>query len=142
MASLVIGPTGRNPDYAHGENQYAEIIGAQTAVLVSAGGGFLHTVTVGVTGTLITFYDVKAGGTTDATTQIAVLTLTDVTRETATLDVAFSQGLTAIVTGGATTAVNVSFRGAQTVSPRTFGTQLDGNAGRLKGTSTDHIQGS
>jgi len=122
MASLVIGPTGRYPDIARGENQYARILGAQTAVLVSKGGGLVHTVAVGVAGTLLKFYDVAAGGTADDTTEIATVVLANADRETVILDVDFSQGLTAVVTGDASTDLVVSFRGAQTVSPRTFGT--------------------
>lgn len=136
MASLVIGPTGQNPHYAMGENQYARILNAQTAVLVAHGSGNLHTVVVGVAGTLAKFYDTPTGGTADDTTEIATVDISQATRETLTLDVAFSKGLTVVVTG-ASADLTVSFRQAQTVSPRTFGTQLDGNAGRPQGTSTD-----
>ncbi len=136
MASLLIGPTGRYPDYARGENQYARINGAQTAVLVSAGGGMVHTVTVGVAGTLAKFYDVKAGGTLDDTTEFATVDLSVVAPgATVILDEDFSQGCTVVVTGGAD--ITVSFRGSQTVNPRTFGTQLDGGDTRPTGTSTD-----
>jgi len=128
MASVLIGPKGRNPDYFRLEHQYANIIGAQTAVIVSKGGGMIHTVWCGVVGTLAEFYDVAEGGTTDATTRIGTFSLAALTDELI-LDIAFSQGLTVIVTGGASTAVGMSFRGAQTVSPRNFGT-IDWNPGR------------
>lgn len=128
MASLLIGPKGRNPDRANGEFQYADIIDAQTAVLVSKGGGVIHTVEIGVVGTLAIFYDVKEGGTTDATTQIAKVSLAALTSQPIILDVAFSQGLTVVVTGSST-ELTVSFLGAQTVSPRQFGT-IDSNPGR------------
>jgi len=142
MASLLFGPKGRTPDYAIGENRYAHAIGAQTAVLVANGGGYVHTVTVGVVGTLAKFYDVKSGGTTDATTLIHTANLSAATLETNTLDFAFSQGLTVIITGDASTEVTITFRAEQSVSPRTFGTQLDGNAGRAQGTSTDKAMAS
>lgn len=101
------------------------------------GGGMVHTVLVGVGGTLAKFYDVKAGGTTDNTTEIFTVDISAPTTAPYTLpDIAFSQGLTVIVTGSSAD-IMVSFRGALTVSPRTFGTQLDGNAGRGTGTSTD-----
>lgn len=119
MASLVIGPTNRNPDYFNGEYQYADIIDAQTAVLVSAGGGVVHTVEIGVVGTLAVFYDTPSGGTTDATTQIAKVSLAALSSQPIILDVAFSKGLTVVVTG-ASTELTVSFRGAQTVSSRTI----------------------
>lgn len=123
MASLLIGPKGRNPDYARNEHQYANITGAQTAVLVAHGGGMVHTVQIGVVGTLAIFYDTPEGGTTDATTEIMRLSLATL-GDYDNLDFAFSQGLTVIVTGGA--ELTVMFRGAQTVSPRTFGT-IDAN---------------
>lgn len=134
MATLVFGPQDRWPDVARGEWQWARINGAQTAVLVQHGGGMVHTVVNGAAGTLIKLYDTPEGGTTDDTMEIATLGL-EATRETATLDVSFSKGLTAIVTGAGD--CTVSFIGRQTVSSRTFGTQLDGNAGRAQGTSTD-----
>lgn len=131
MASLLIGPTGRNPYYALGEHQYAHAIGAQTAVLVAHGNGFVHTVTVGVVGTLAKFYDTPAGGTADATTLVATLNIstTPPTLETGTLDMAFSKGITVVITGDAATELNISFDGAQTLNPRQFGT-IDSNPGR------------
>lgn len=120
MASLNIGPTGRNPDRARGEHQYAHIIGDQTAVLVGGGGGQLHSILTGVVGTLAKFYDTASGGTTDATTQLCTVSLGALTSGPYILDVAFSKGLTCIVTGGASTEVTISFDGAQTVSPLTF----------------------
>ena len=141
MATLLIGPTGQNPHYAMGENQYARLTGAQTAVLVAHGAGNVHTVVVGVAGTLLKLYDVATGGTTDDTTEIATVDISQATRETLTLDVAFSKGLTAIVTG-ASADLTVSFRQAQTVSPRTFGTELDGNDHRTTGTSSDITAGT
>lgn len=120
MATLVIGPTNRNPDYALGEHQYAHIVGAQTAVLVSGGGGHVHTLTVGVVGTLAKFYDTPSGGTTDDTTLIHTAAINVATLETNTLDFTFSKGLTVIVTGAAGTEITITFAAAQTVSSRTF----------------------
>lgn len=117
---MLIGPTGRYPDYARGENNYARMLGADTYVLVAKGGGLIHTVVCGVAGTLVKFYDTPSGGTTDDTTEIATLDIGAAGLETAILDIDFSQGLTAVVTG-ASADVIVTFRGAQTVSPRTFG---------------------
>lgn len=117
MATLLIGPTGRNPDRHRGEHQYARINLAQTAVLVSAGGGQVVGLTVGVVGTLAKFYDVAAGGTLDDTTQIATYSLAALGDIDAT-EFAFSQGLTVVVTGAAD--ITVYFDGANTVSPRTF----------------------
>jgi hypothetical protein len=137
MTTLLLGPLGRYPDYARGENQYARINGAQTAVLVSKGGGMIHTVTVGVAGTLAKFYDVKEGGVLDDTTEFATVDLGAPVSpgDTVIIDEDFSAGCTVVVTGGAD--ITVSFRGSQTVNPRTFGTQLDGNDSRPLGTSTD-----
>lgn len=126
MASLLIGPKGRNPDRARQEHQYARINGAQTAVLVAHGGGQVVGLTVGVVGTLAKFYDVATGGTTDDTTQIATYSLAALGDIDAP-EFAFSQGLTVIVTGAAD--LTVYFDGAQTVSPRQFGT-IDSNPGR------------
>lgn len=119
MASLLIGPTGRNPDYARNEHQYAKITGAQTAVLVAHGGGMVHTVEVGVAGTLAVFHDVESGGSLSAATEIATISLASVGNYP-DLDFAFSKGLTVVVTGAG--ELTVMFRGAQTVSTRTFGT--------------------
>lgn len=119
MASLHIGPTDRTLYPANNEYQYAEIELAQTAVLVAAGGGRLHSVEIGVVGTLAQFYDTPAGGTADATTRIATVPLDALTNQPFILDVAFGKGLTVIVTG--TAVLTVAFTGAPTVSPRTFG---------------------
>lgn len=126
--TLNIGPVGRNPDRARGEHQYAFMKGADTYVLVSKGGGQLHTLIVGVAGSLAKFYDTPSDGTTDETTQIATVSLAAVTATPLILDVAFSKGLTCVVTG-ASAELTVSFDGAQTTSPRQFGTQ-DSNPGR------------
>jgi hypothetical protein len=120
MASLLIGPTERNADRGLQENQYARINLAQTAVLVSAGSGSIHAVTVGVAGTLAKFYDTPEGGTTDDTTQMLTVDLSvpDVKHG---IDIGFSRGCTVIVTGGAD--ITVSFIAAQTTAAtRTFGT--------------------
>lgn len=137
MASLLIGPTNRNPDYARGEHQYARILGAQTAVLVSAGGGMIASIMVGIAGTTAQFYDVAAGGTLDATTQILTVDIDTPTLDSELPKIAFSKGLTVVVGGSSSTDMTVSFRGALVTSSRTFGTQLDGNAGRTQGTSSD-----
>jgi len=100
MATLLIGPKGRNPDRARGEHQYAKINEAQTAVLVGAGGGQVVGVVVGVAGTLAKFYDVAAGGVTDDTTEIMTLSLATVGDYDAPA-FAFSAGLTVVVTGSA-----------------------------------------
>jgi len=136
MATLLIGPTDRNPDYARSEHQYARINGAQTAVLVANGGGMIHGITVGVAGTLLKFYDVATGGTTDDTTEIMTLATGSITAGSfVNLDVAFSKGLTVVATGAGD--ATVYFRGGLIKSGRFYGTQLDGNDGRLAGTSTD-----
>lgn len=142
MATLLIGPTDRNPDYARNEHQYARINGAQTAVLVERGGGMVHGVTVGVAGTLAKFYDVAIGGTTDDTTEIATESLAAIDAGSFVLmDVAFSKGLTVIVTGAAD--LTVYFRGGLIKSTRFYGTQLDGNNSRgAPGTSTDKTMAS
>lgn len=129
MASLNIGPLGRYPDVARGEWQYANIIGAQTAVLVAKGGGMVHTVVCGIAGTLAEFYDAATGAALTPANKIATVDIAAATRETETLDVSFSQGLRVVVTGAATCDLTVTFIGAQTVSPRNFGT-LDWNPGR------------
>lgn len=114
-----IGPADLTPDQALGEFQYAYLSGAATYALVT-GAGVVHTVLVGVVGTLLKLYDVAAGGTTDATTQIATIDLSSATANGGfLLDVAFSKGLTAIVTGSA--ELMISFRGTTTSSARTFG---------------------
>lgn len=120
MASLHIGPTDRNPHVARNEYQYAFIKLAQTAVLVAAGGGTLHTITIGVVGTLAKFFDTPSGGTADDTTEIATVDISAVQNEPIIIDIAFAKGLTCVVTGAAA-EITVSFLGAPTVSPRTFG---------------------
>jgi hypothetical protein len=119
MASLTIGPVGRNPDRARGEHQYAFIVGEQTASLVDAGGGELHTVVVGVAGTLAKFYDAAEGASLSADNQIATVSLAAVTSGPLNIGVAFSRGLQCVVTG-ASAELTVAFDGAQTVSPLTF----------------------
>jgi len=142
MATPLFGPTDRNPDYARNEHQYVRISGAQTVVVVASGGGMVHGVTVGVAGTLLKLYDVATGGTTDDTTEIATLVLTTIDAGAfVQLDVAFSKGLTAIVTGAAD--LTVYFRGVLIKSGRFYGTQLDGNDARgAAGTSTDKAMAS
>lgn len=115
---MLIGPTGRNPERALGEFQYAKLDGAATYVIVDKGGGTLHTVSIGVTGTLAIFYDTPSGGTTDDTTEIATVSLAALSSQPIILDVDFSQGLTCVVTGAA--ELTVSFNGAETTNPRTF----------------------
>jgi len=119
--SCVVGPKGRNPEATLGEYQYAHIIDAGTTAIVDKGGGQLHTVNIGVVGTLAMFYDVAAGGTTDATTEIACVSIASLANQTIAIDIAFSKGLTVITSGAATLDITVSFRGAETTSPRTFG---------------------
>lgn len=116
--SINIGPVGRNPDRARGEHQYAYMKGADTYVIVDAGGGQVEALLVGVAGTLLKLYDTPEGGTADATTQIATYDLSTVGGPFP-LRVAFSKGLTAVVTG-ASAELTLSFDGAQTVSPLTF----------------------
>lgn len=123
--SLVIGPTGHNPSVARDEYQYAAIKDAQTAVLVAAGAGLLRSVMVGAAGTRAKFYDVASGGTADATTEIANVP-TATAGQVTKLDIAFSKGLTCVTTGTGT-EITVTFRGAATLSPRTFG--APGSAG-------------
>jgi hypothetical protein len=120
-ASLLIGPKDRLPHVAHGEYQYASIKEAQTAVLVAAGSGVVHSVTIGVVGagTLI-LYDLAAGVTPSASTnEIATLSVAALTSGPFILDVAFSKGLTAVLDVAA--HVTVYFWGAPVQSSRTFG---------------------
>jgi hypothetical protein len=118
MASLTLGPVGLTPQQHLHEYQYAYIFQAQTAVIVAAGCGVLHAIVVGVAGTLLKLYDTPSGGTADATTQIATVDLAAVSY--LVLDIAFSRGLTAVVTGGSA-EITLSFRGTSTLNPRTFG---------------------
>jgi hypothetical protein len=108
MASLTIGPEDRNPDYARGEKKVAHIIGDQTAVLSARGGGHIHAIVVGVTGTLAKFYDIAAGVTPAAANQMCTVSLAAVTVGPMILDAAFSKGCTVVVTGGAGTELTVS----------------------------------
>ena len=117
MASLTIGPVDRTPDHATNEFQYAFIKLAQTAVLVSAGNGKLHTVQVGVAGTTAKFFDIVEGDTPADANQIATVDLAQL--ETHVFDIGFSKGLTVVVTGAA--ELTVSFRGTQMVAALTFG---------------------
>ena len=108
MASELYGPTDRLPNYDNGEWQWCKSVGAQTITPVPAGGGVLHSVLCGVAGTLVKFYDVAAGGTTDATTEIATVSLTELDEHL--IDAIFSRGLTAIITGAAA-EITISFSG-------------------------------
>ena len=119
--SLLIGPKNALPHYAHGQHNYAQLIDAQTGVVVARGAGVVHSVTVGVVGTLLKLYDVATGGTTDATTQIANVSLAALTSQPTILNVMFTQGLTAIVTG-ANAELTIAFDGATGLTnSRTFG---------------------
>lgn len=115
--AMLIGPKGRTPDASIFEHQWVKLDGAATYV-VADGGGFLHTVEVGVVGTLAIFYDTRSGGTTDDTTEIATVSLAALTSQPIILDISFSQGLTVIVTGAA--ELTLTGRFAQTLNPRTF----------------------
>ena len=120
-ASLLIGPKDRLPHIAHGEYQYANIKEAQTAVLVAAGSGVVHSITVGVVAAaLLTLHDVAAGGAVDVTTEIATISVAALTSQPFILDVAFSKGLAAVM-GTGTAQATVYFWGAPVQSSRTFG---------------------
>lgn len=112
-----IGPVDRNPNYAAGEHQYANGVGAGTTSLVDAGGGRVHSVIVGVVGTLLELHDVAAGGSTSATTRIATIDTSVLTTNPIILDVAFSKGLTAITTGAGTN-ITIALMGVPTVTTR------------------------
>ena len=97
-----------------------QLVGADAGeVMVSAGGGVLDRVNVGVIGTLATFHDVAEGGTLDDTTAIAVVD-TGALGTRFSGPVVFSKGLT-VVTTGVGTNITVSFSGRATVSSRQFG---------------------
>ena len=108
MASLTFTPVDRNPDFGRGECQTAFIVNDQTAVIAARGAGHVKSVVVGVAGTLLKLYDTPSGGTADATTQIATISLASANIGHRTLNAAFSKGLTAIVTG---TNAEVSIHG-------------------------------
>lgn len=119
MATLLIGPTNRGAYPNNDEYNYARINAAQTAVLVAAGAGKVHSITVGVVGTLLRLFDVASGGTADDTTEMARFDVSVLTSQPMILDVVFTQGLTAILTGAGD--VTVYFAGAKVASTRTFG---------------------
>lgn len=111
------GPTDRHPDFARNEYQYGRLESEGTEVIVPNGGGRVHTVAVGVAGTLLILHDVESGGATSDATEIATVSLA--AAGNVTLDVAFSKGLTAIVTGAASD-ITISFGTRHMLSPRTF----------------------
>lgn len=110
------GPEDRNPDFYRGEWQYADLSGNGTEVMVSAGMGLLGNVEVGVAASSQTakFYDTPSGGTTDATTLIATVDL-GTTGYRQGIHVAFSNGLTCIISGGSG-EITVEFMGRASVS--------------------------
>lgn len=121
ITSTLFGPKDYNPHFGRGEFQYARIVGDGTVVVVASGAGSIHSIMVGVAGTLAKFYDTASGGTTDDTTEIITVNTSAPTTAPYTLpDVAFSKGLTVITTGGSGD-ITISFRGRPDVSSRTFG---------------------
>lgn len=110
------GPEDRNPDFYRGEWQYAKLEGNGTEVMVPRGMGLLGNVDIGVAagGATAKFFDTPSGGTTDDTTEIATVDL-GTTGYRQGIKVAFSNGLTCIVSGGAA-EFTVEFMGRATVS--------------------------
>lgn len=114
------GPDDGLPIVGQNEWQYLRIVGDGTQVVIAAGAGLLHSVWVGVAGTLATFYDTPSGGTADNTTAcLNVATSVTGLRFKGPLKV--SKGLT-VVTTGANGDLTILFQGRATVaSSRTFG---------------------
>lgn len=114
------GPDDGLPIVGQNEWQYLRIIGDGTEVIIPAGAGLLHSVWVGVAGTLATFYDTPSGGTADGTTAcLNVATSVTGLRFKGPLKV--SKGLT-VITTGTNGDLTILFNGRPVVaSARTFG---------------------
>ena len=120
ITTFNIGPTGRNPDAALGEYNYAYCVcdaGGGTFSIVSAGGGALASIAIFTAPTSIKLHDVKSTGTPGTTNLLAQLPV--VANKDSFIPFTFSQGLQVVVVGAG--EFTFGFRGAQTTSPRTFG---------------------
>lgn len=101
MASK-FGPQGRNPDYARGEFDYYYVEGAESATVLSRGNAMLHSVVVGVAGTLMTFFEDGVA--------IAVIDTSTPSVAPLILDIAVS-GVLTMTTTGAGTKATIAYRG-------------------------------
>lgn len=131
------GPIGFLPDFAKGESQWGYLVGAGTETVFN-GKGRLKYVDVLVAGTNVSIHDANSTDTPTAANRIAQFSSVAIGRKFEPQTVDLQRGLT-IVTTGAATELYVGFNGRPSVSPLTFGTQLDGNAGRPSGTSSDRV---
>lgn len=114
------GPDDGLPNVGQNEWQYLRIVGDGTEVIIPAGAGLLHSVWVGVAGTLATFYDTPSGGTADGTTA-CVNVATSVTGLRFKGPIKVSKGLTVVTTGASSDLTIVFFgRTTQKAAP-TFG---------------------
>lgn len=120
------GPQDRNPDFFRGDMQYAKFVASGgsggTEVMVAAGGGVLNSVEIGVAvaSSTVEFFDTPSGGTADATTSIAKVSMA-ATADAIRPRLTFSKGLTAIVTTGGASEFTVAFSGRAFVNSHTFG---------------------
>ncbi len=125
MASILIGPTDRQPTRSMGEHSWAKFVGGQT-VLLAGGGAILYSAQTAVasgTGGKIEFFDAaSASATLDATNKVAEVNLATATAIRFGGGLVFSLGLVAKVTSGGTADAEptVTFDQPQTVSGRTF----------------------
>jgi hypothetical protein len=114
------GPDDGLPLPGMNEYQYLRLVGDGTSVLIPAGAGLLHSVWVGVAGTLATFYDTPSGGTADGTTA-CLNVATSVTGLRFKGPIKVSKGLT-VVTTGSNGDLCIVFYGRPTVQAApTFG---------------------
>ncbi len=114
------GPDDGLPNVVDNEYQYLRLVGDGTSVLIPAGAGLLHSVWVGVAGTLATFFDTPSGGTADSTTA-CLNVATSVTGLRFKGPIKVSKGLT-VTTTGASSDLTIVFYGRTTAqNARTFG---------------------
>lgn len=114
------GPDDGLPIEGQNEWQYLRLVGDGTEVIIPAGAGLLHSVWVGVAGTLATFFDTPSGGTADGTTA-CLNVATSVTGLRFKGPIKVSKGLT-VTTTGASSDLTIVFYGRPVVaSARQFG---------------------
>lgn len=121
------GPDNDLPTVGQNEWQYLRLVGDGTQVMFT-GEGLLHSVWVGVAGTLATFYDTPSGGTADGTTA-CLNVATSVTGLRFKGPIKVSKGLTVVTTGGSSDLTLVFYGRPVVASGRQFGVQ-DSNPGR------------
>lgn len=143
ITTTLYGPLDHNPHIAKGEMQWVKLVSDASggSVRVFTGNGEIGriSVLVGAAGATVDLHDADADDTLDVSNRLirGSAATTGTPNVMINLPILGLQKGLAIVISAHAIEVLVGFWGRVMVSPRTFGTQLDGNAGRASGTSTD-----